>query len=395
VIVRSLNVPLTLTLGLYNEQTSTIQRVRVKQEGTKLTPLESTSYTFKLKRNNGVNSEIEVVGEPTVHVLAIIRPILVSVGTPRKPRYQVKNVAYVPYSDYLNRPEIVAAGAAYLKNNVQAVLDELRALGVRSHAYPDQLLAEAVDPAVITSIIAIEHASTETLLKDATGYLNVFYVTLATNQNQSFAFAKSSAAARGLVQFIPSTYKRLVKSRPDLGLYTDFERGMEDPYNAIKAEVGLLDANLTLLPKETRVQAEADGAKLGAYLAAIYNGGSTRVRRAIAAWGEAWAQDQAKALATLKSELATTKSNLKSAQRTLSTSKTLTKAERASLNAKVKTLKATVSKLTNTYNQGKAGVLKAETIGYVAKFKLAYSYFTEPEEQTTVALGPTDIHLQN
>ncbi len=393
-IVRSSSVPLTLTLGLYDEVAGTTQHVRVTQKGAKLTPLDTTPYQFKLKRNNGVNSELEVVGAPNVHVLALIRPILASIGTKRHPRFQVTNVAYVPYSDYLNRPEVVAAGAAYLKANVQAVLDELKALGVRSHAYPGVLLADAVSPAVVSSIIAIEHASTYALQQDAASYLSAFYVTLATNQNQSFAYAKSTAAARGLVQFIPSTYKRLVKSRPDLGLYADFERGMEDPYNAMKAEIGLLDANLATLPNEVRSRYEGDDATLGAYLAAIYNGGSTRVKRAIAAWGELWAQDQTKTLNSLKLELSSAKAELKAARRKL-TSRTLSKNERAQLTAKVNRLTAKVSNLSATYSKGKTALLKRETVEYVAKFKLAYAYFAAVPEAAKVATVQADTHLQN
>ena len=387
VVVGSLSAPLTITLGLWDDTAGTYELVQVRKAGKNITTLGKSPHQFTLKRSNGVNSEFQVVGEPNLHVLAVTYPVLTSIGTTRHPKYRVDDVAYVPYTAYLNRSEIVAAGRAYLDRNVSAVYDELTALGVRSRAFPDRSLAVTVSPEVVKAILAIEHIGGQGIAADnVDDYLNVFHVTLAANQNLAFAYARSTASARGLVQFIRGTYLGLARSRPALGLNLNFEQGMADPYNAIKAEVALLDLSLTSLPAEARTRNLNDEGAIGAYLAAAYNGGTVRVRRAIRQWGEAWAEDHTKALVSLKSQLATAKLQLKAKQRALKAATTV-KARRP-LQQATSDLQAKVTSLTQQYTLGSAAKLKAETVQYVAKFKVVYAYFAGPLHEATVPTIP-------
>ena len=70
----------------------------------------------------------------------------------------------------------------YFENKIKAVYSELRNNGVKSYAYPKELLADTLDPALVKVIIAIEHVSASQLLNnDHYDYLSQFYVTLAAN----------------------------------------------------------------------------------------------------------------------------------------------------------------------------------------------------------------------
>ena len=67
-------------------------------------------------------------------MVAIRHPIFVSVGTTKRPRYKLEDVVYVPYSDDLATPEVVAEGMAYLDKNIKAVYDELNKNKIKSRA---------------------------------------------------------------------------------------------------------------------------------------------------------------------------------------------------------------------------------------------------------------------
>jgi hypothetical protein len=377
-IVNSRNAALNVSLAAWNEQTDEVIIIELTKQAKKATVKSPAGLTVKVLRDNGVNSEFEIVGRPELHVLALKHPIFTDIGTAKRPRFRLENAAYVPYSDFLATPEIVAAGAEYLNSNVQAVYDELTALGVRSKAFPDRSLAQAIEPNLVKAIIAIEHVSAASLLNgELKDYLKVFYVILAGNRHQAYAYSRSTASARGLVQFIPSTYNRLVKSRPDLTLVKNFEQGMTDPYNAIKAELALLDYNLTLLPSAVRQQHISDERTIGAYSAAIYNGGSTRVRRSIARWGDSWAKDHAADLSAFKKSSQTLTTEVSRLKKAL-TSKKLTTKDKAGLNAKLKTAQAELAKAKTNYASGLNTSLKSETVKYVAKYYLAYDYFSQP-----------------
>ncbi len=70
---------------------------------------------------------------------------------------------------------------------------------------------------------------------------------LGTNKQKAYRCSTSTAGARGLFQFIPKTYKRIVDLYPQAGLDKDFTRGMEDHENAAKATLLLFDADLRIM----------------------------------------------------------------------------------------------------------------------------------------------------
>jgi hypothetical protein len=370
--VTSRNVTLGLTLAVWNEVSDEIEFVKIKKFNLQITTVSDRPYKFKVVRDNGVNSEFEIVGESNLHVLALIHPIFVDIGTTKRPKYRLDDVVYVPYSSYLKKPEIIQAGKDYLNKNVQAVYQELRALGVRSRAFPDLSLAEAISPEVVKSIIAIEHIGVSLLvLGNTEDYLENFYIILATNENTAYAYSRSTASARGLAQFIPSTYASLVKKRPDLVLVKDFVQGTTDPYNIIKAQIAYLDLSLTELSQAVRQAHEGDGLTIGSYLAAMYNGGGTRTRRAIKLWGDAWAEDHRVQVAEFKKQASSAQYEVNRLKKALAKSG-LTAAEKKKLNTELQTYKSKVISFTNQAATAESSRLKLETVLYVAKFKLVY-----------------------
>jgi hypothetical protein len=294
-IVKSKNIPLKVTLALWQEEAKSLEFLKIKKTKSSVVPLSHNRYKIKVRLDNGVNSEFEIVGEPKLHVLAVKYPIFVSLGKKNNPPYRLENVVYTPYTDFLATPEIIKAGEEFLNSRVNAVYQELKNLGLRSLAFPGHFLADVIPPELVGAIIAIEHVNGPNLRKFGVDqYLKNFYTILATNGVAAYAYARSTQSASGLVQFIPATYKKLLKLRPDLILDPNFDYAMRDPALAIKAQVGFLDYNLTLLPKNALEKYESNARLLGAYLAAMYNGGPVRVRRAIARWGEGWADDHQK-----------------------------------------------------------------------------------------------------
>jgi hypothetical protein len=220
----------------------------------------------------------------------IFRNVTVSA---KKPRYQLEDVVYVPYSAKLHTPEMVAWGKETLDANVLKAYADYRALGLRSRAFPDRLLVDVVTPEQLEAIAIIEHLSEGSLL-GANGRLAMesVYVVLGANQDDAYAYSRSSAGAKGLFQFIPSTYK-LMAARKELKLDPDFETGMATPVNAIKAAVAYLDAELAGMPLAVKDLFAVDRDRVIEYLAAAYNGGGTRIRRAVAMWGDAWSEPHA------------------------------------------------------------------------------------------------------
>ena len=210
----------------------------------------------------------------------------------RNGRFHTKEVVYVPPTGDMRTPEMLTAGSDYLSYLVRDAFAELKKRQVKSRAFPGQLLADVMDPYLIKSVVVIEHSDHRTLLgeDDPESVLGRFYVDLAVNRDNAFAYAESSAGALGLAQFIPSTYALFVRNRPDLGLLPDFQAGMADHQNAIMAEAAYFDDTLALLPEDIRGNYLTNPALAADFLAAAYNGGVSRVRKAYANFGDTWDQ---------------------------------------------------------------------------------------------------------
>ncbi|GEM_PF-1925161 len=382
VIVTSRDVRLRVKLALWSEQDGSITVVRITKGAGKVVAVEHPSYAISIKRDNGVNSEYVVRGHPELHVLAVKHPIFVDISTAKQPRWRLDNVVYTPYSDFLRTTEIIVAGEAYLEAQINSALSRLRTKGIYSRAYPAQFLADAIDPLVVKSIIAIEHVSPAALVTGNVGdYFSSFATVLGTNERASYAYARSSASARGLAQFIPSTYRRLRTARPELGLFANFEQGMSDSVNAITAEIALIDMNLTYLPTTARERYHSSPRDIGALLAAMYNGGSTRPRRAVQLWGDLWWRDHSVEIQQAQAEEKAAKAEIIRLQK-LAIKKGATAAERSAYEQDIVLQRQRQSAAIASSTAGTRANLRRETILYVAKFYLLY-------DQLSAALAPS------
>lgn len=354
-VVTRFDVWVEVTLAVWNARTDEIRLVEARKNGAGLR-FDGADPGISVRRNNGVNSEFALDDGDQV-VVGVRYPIFKDISvSKRKPRYELHDVVYIPYSSRLHVPEMVAWGRETLRTRIGMAYGALRAGGIRSRAFPDRLLTEVIDPELVEAVAIIEHLSEGSMLgPNSLAAMESVYIVVAGNQDDAFIHSRSSAGARGLVQFIPGTYALMAK-RKELGLIQDFEKGMNDPVNAIKAQIAYLDAELAGMPLVVKDLYAVDKDRVNEYLAAAYNGGGTRVKRAIAAWGDRWSEAGVEDLAAL------TRLHKKVDAELAALKKTGTKAEIA---AKQKEHDGIAAREI----AAKKGTLRAETIGYVKKLR--------------------------
>jgi hypothetical protein len=102
-------------------------------------------------------------------------------------------------------------------------------------------------------------------------------ITVAANREKSYAYARSSAGALGLPQFMESSYQMVRDNYPAARLEPDFNRGMTNLHNAVLASALLLDLELTEMPKSMLKQVTESSAHFAAFLAAGYNRNPVKV----------------------------------------------------------------------------------------------------------------------
>lgn len=299
----NLTNPIRVTFAVWNQETGDINLYYGLKSGTSLTMTTPGAPAIKVTVTNKIYSQYSIPPETKSIVAGVIYPVVTTsttsskvkskktgkLVTVRSSKYSALDTVYIPYSNDYYTPEILSAGSDYLSFLIQEAYDELRAKNIHSRAFPDRLLSDTIDPYLVKTIAVIEQSDHRTLLGDTEPERAVgrFLIKLATNQENAFSSALSTAGAAGMVQFIPSTYAMMVRNRPDLGLIPDFRTGMSDHKNAVKAQVAYLDEELAVLPTSVRALYPTEKLKAGAFMAAAYNGGSPRVRKAIAAYGDA------------------------------------------------------------------------------------------------------------
>ena len=253
---------------------------------------QTSGFVVHYKSGSGVNVNYDISSPAGWKVLANRFPIFDepqgSIGT-----FPPSEEIYVPYSDSLKTPEIVAAGRDYLDTTVSQALADLRAKGVRS-ASGRGLVAVLTDPDELKNIAIIEHLDHMEFraTDDKQGVINKVFSILGTNKEEAYRFAGSSAGALGLAQFIRNTYAAIRRDYPAAQLIENFEDGMANHVNALKAMSLYHDvtgATLESYAQGTLATAPNDLAfVLAEVRAAAYNGGASRVRLAIKKFGQNW-----------------------------------------------------------------------------------------------------------
>ncbi len=286
--------------------------------------------------------------------------------TVRQTVEELTPTVYTPYSPDLQNAETVTYGQQVLNDALAQVQNRLRQQHVISRAYPAQLLADTMDAGVTKSLLVIEHLGWPSPIQETRQMLNRFFILLAANQGRAFAFDHgSSAGAQGLAQFIPSTYALL--TRRDTTLIQNFQQGMRDLPNTIRAQTLYLDGVGAELPSQI---VSASSTRLREALVAAYNTGSIRVKRALNSFGDSWdvgRGTEKNRLATLTQQLSY---EIKSLQRKIK--RTSVKKTKRSLRAQLAVLQQKKIDASAQGNLLAKAALGKETVQYLDKYRVVY-----------------------
>jgi hypothetical protein len=263
-----------ILLAIENLKSRDIRVIRIHPKlGAK-----SDGIVVERGKSNGVNTNFTIVYPEHHVVLAIKRPA--------RHGSTFKAAVYTPYTEALDIAELRNAGLDYLKQTLRAAKEDLIAKKVMPLS-GDQFLPDNFSLA----LAIIEHIDP---LKFESGryapekLINETLVILGANKQDAYRFSASKAGARGLFQFIPSTYERIVRLYPQAGLHKDFAQGMEDHVNAAKASFLLFDADMRVLEDGKKVELISDPHGLGRFIASAYNCGSGKTKVTMDRYGQNW-----------------------------------------------------------------------------------------------------------
>ena len=225
------------------------------------------------------------------------------VGLPESLKTKYTDIIYAPYSTSIHLPEIIAAGKRYLDDNVNLAFGQLNLAGVVSHSSPGlprqgrgELVTAMIGKEFIKNIILVEHIDPGGFSAAADGGKELterVLVIIGANQNFAYRYTGSPAGASGLAQFIKPTYDTIVSKYPDARLIKDYNFGMADHANAIKAMVLFFDNYKNDIDnKVTRRDIIGQIGITEEMLAAAYNGGPNKVVRSVNKYGLAWVSGQ-------------------------------------------------------------------------------------------------------
>jgi hypothetical protein len=313
---------------------------------------------------NGVNTKL-AVSQPAGGIVLALKYLIAKTESGAKKTIVngLSEAIYTPYNANLDQTGVADFGANYLDNLVDQASQDLSSFV--SQFRLDQSISQAIDESWVKAILYAEHLDAQEFLAstDLTGLTRQVNILLATNEGQTWNFSKSSAGALGIAQFMPNTYALLVKKYPKVKLIEDFEQGMRNHLNAIKATYLLLDDYLALIKKnlgENFVDSQTPF-----YAAAGYNGGATRVINAVKYYGEQWSANHLSDLAATKQAVSDQNTQISVLKKKIS--KTKIAKDKKTLNVQLATAKNNLSKLNSNYTQINKATLRQETLIYLQK----------------------------
>jgi hypothetical protein len=214
--------------------------------------------------DNFINTHFRVTKPDGYIVFAQRRPVHAKVG------YQ--EAVYSAYTPELDTKSMRDAGMNYLRALQRQAYDQIKANDVRSRVAPSTTVAQEIPEGMVLRLMITEHI--DPLHMRYVGMeqcIHEVLFTLAANEGHAYAYAKSSAGALGLSQFMESTYAVVLQNYPAAHLEPDFAMGMVNLNNAVMASVLLLDLELTSVPKTYLKQLMGSSQQFAAFLAAGYN----------------------------------------------------------------------------------------------------------------------------
>ncbi len=254
---------------------------------------------------NSFNTFYEVRDRSDLMVVAnkYLLPSSYIVGLPEISKTKFTDIIYAPYSTSIHLPEIIASGKRYLDDNVDRAFGQLNVEGIISHSSLDsprqergKLVTTVIDKEFVKNIILVEHIDPDSFSAAADGGRELterVLVIIGANQNLAYRYTGSPAGASGLAQFIKPTYDTIVSKYPDAHLIKDYNLGMADHVNAIKAMVLFFDNYKNEIDnKVTRRDIINQVGITEEMLAAAYNGGPNKVVKSVNKYGLAWLSGQ-------------------------------------------------------------------------------------------------------
>jgi hypothetical protein len=250
----------TLAVGQANGQPSgPLRIVRMDETGK-----NDSGVTITWPVDNFINTHFRVTQPEGMVVFAQRRPVRTRDG------YQ--EAVYTAYSPELDTRTMRAAGMEYLRHLENLAYNRINDRDVRSRVAPGHTVAEEIPRDMVLRLMITEHV--DPLHMKYVGIeqcVHEVLFTIAANQSHAYAYARSSAGALGLPQFMEESYQMVRANYPQALLEPDFALGMTNLGNAVLASVLLMDLELTQLPQTTLKQFSDSSRQFAAYLAAGYN----------------------------------------------------------------------------------------------------------------------------
>jgi hypothetical protein len=261
-----------------------VRERRIRQVRYTTRGCETDGFDVVMTRNNGVGSRFEVRYPKNMAVLALRTMV-------HNERKGYEEVVYTPYGPEIDTPQIRQDGLNYLRGQIESARTGLEAANVRLkgfEALPD--VFSLTDISLVLSII--EHIDPLRYKNcppgGETALVNEVLTVIGANRARAYAYSRSPAGARGLFQFIPGTYEKILRKYPGARLEKNFVAGCTNHVNAAKASLLLFDSDLNDLPGDYLRVISRDVQGVGRYLAAAYNCGSKRVERSLKSCAEVW-----------------------------------------------------------------------------------------------------------
>ena len=278
-VVRKKRIEPAFLLAVEDLKEKNLRLVRFTRRGC-----ETDGFDVVMTRNNGVASRFEVRYPENMAVLAL--RTMVHSG-----EKGYKEVVYTPYSPAIDTRQIREDGLNYLKQQIASARMDLEDRGVKLRGFEG--LPVDVAPTDVSLVLSIiEHIDPQRFKISREGdeikLVHEVLTIIGANTVKAYAYAKSSAGARGLFQFIPGTYEMIQRKYRGAGLNKNFISGCSNHVNAAKAALLLFDSDLNDLPDNYLRAIGGDVRAVGRYLAAAYNCGSKRVERSARICADGW-----------------------------------------------------------------------------------------------------------
>ncbi len=260
----------------------------------------SDNNNFVIKANwwNSFNTFYEIPNHPELVVVAnkFLFPSKYLSGLAEKSNSPYTDIVYAPYSKQLHLADIIEAGKTYLEKNIDQAFSELETAKVKSRFLSGISVTDGISKDLVRNIIIVEHVDPDSFAVATDGGLEVSERVLAVigaNQELAYRYTGSPAGASGLAQFIKSTYDNMVSRYPEAKLIKNYNAGMANHTNAIKAMVLFFDSHRKeIADKTTRRDVIKSFGITEEMLAATYNGGPSKVIKSVNKYGLAWLSRQ-------------------------------------------------------------------------------------------------------